>query len=323
MQFFYQPLNHLRPIRSWAAAHQARVMLDADSFQLRIAAGGCEATLHPRFAIRANGRLAYTHRPESGGFVGWLPYELKQWDVATDKLLFKARCVEMDIPTPTWGDRPLAGVDCLVKARRGSFGRGISGPFRANDPEVPQVLDSGCFFEAFKFGRAAKAWYWRDTVLAVEVLEPPFVVGDGTRSIQALLAQARGSFDRSYDAQGASSMLAWQGLTAGDVPKAGRKVWLGFKYVTDYDAVVLNDRDVLPTVPLAVTEQFTRAGANWQAMIPIQHAASSVYTVDAVIDAAGTAWFLEMNCHPMVHPKVYATMLTDLLAPAPATKEQR
>lgn len=313
MQFFYQPLNHLRPIRAWAAAHGARVWLDVADFRLHISIGERSLVLQPRFAIRANGRLAYTHRPDSGGFVGWLPYEIKQWDVAVDKLAFKTRCLEMDLPTPAWSEHALEGVDCIVKARRGSFGQGIRGPFRAEDAHRPAALEPGSFFEAFKFGKAAKAWYWRDTVLAVEVLEPPSVVGDGTRTVRALLTEPRGSFDRTFGTESAVPMLAWQGLAIDDVPKEGRRVWLGFKYMTDYDPLIARDRDVLATLDQALADQFHRTGPSWQGMIPADHARSSVYTVDAVIDAAGTVWFLEMNCHPMVHPKVYGRVLSDLI----------
>lgn len=322
MQHFYQPLNHLRPIRRWAQERDARLHLDATSFRLDVGLSDRSVTLVPRFSIRANGRLAYTHKPDSGGFVGWLPYELRQWDAAADKLAFKQACLERGVATPSWDAQPLPGCDCIAKDRRGSFGRGIHGPYRPGNHPPPSLIEAGTFFEAFVFGRAAKAWYWRDAPLAIEVVDPPHVCGDGVRSVGQLMRQPRGSFDRSFDPGPAAQMLAWQGVSLHDVPKQGRRVWLGFKYVTDYDAVVFRDRDALNELPAGIVEQFRQGGPVFRDLIPPAHADLSVYTIDAVIEPSGRVWFLEMNCHPMVHPGVYAPMLSDLFQACDAVRPQ-
>jgi len=317
MHFLFQPLNHLRPIRSWAASRGARVDLDVATFGLAVSVGAKSCRLFPRFSIRTPVGLAYSHVfGEKGSFIGWLPYDMRRWQAATDKLVFKQWCVEHGLRTPEWGTEPLGPqLDFLVKGRRGSFGKGITGPYRAGTKFVPGGLPTDSVYEAFKFGRAAKAWYWRDRPLAVEVLDPPHVMGDGQRSIESLLGQVRGSFDRSYPAEAAQEMLAWQGLSVADVPSVGRKVWVAYKYATDFDATVLRDRDVWERLTVPVRDQFLQAGPAFQRTMPAQIADSSVYTIDAVIDGGGSVWFLEMNCHPMVHPKVYEPILTDLLAP--------
>ena len=316
MQFLFQPLNHLRPIRAWAASRGGEVEFDVATFVLSISVGSRSCRLIPRFSIRTANGLAYTNVfGEQGAFVGWLPYDVRRWPAATDKVIFKQWCSEQGLRTPEWGFEPLGpNVDYLVKGRRGSFGKGISGPFAAGAAEPHGGLPSDCIYEAFKFGRAAKAWYWRDRPLAVEVIDPPHVLGDGHRSIEALLTQVRGSFDKSYSPENARPLLAWQGLLATDVPSTGRKVWVGYKYVTDYDATVFRDRDAWATLDASVRGQFLEAGREFQRAIPAAMS-DSVYTIDAVIDGQGVAWFLEMNCHPMVHPKVYDAVLTDLLAP--------
>lgn len=314
MQFLFQPLHHLRPIRAWVAARAGKLELDAASFVLRVSAGPRSLTLIPRFSIRTPNGLAYTNTlGDEGGFVGWLPYEVRQWPAAVDKLLFKQACAEHGVRSPPWSTEAAAPTfDFLIKGRQGSFGKGITGPHPAGSVPGPAGLPADCFVEAFKFGRAAKAWYFRDRPLAIEVLDPPHVLGDGQRSIETLLSQVRGSFDRAYSAQSAAAVLAWQGLRAADVPAAGRKVWIGFKYVTDYDAPVFRDRDMLQALAAPVRDQFVQAGPAFSQLIPAR-IADSVYTIDAVIDTHGAVWFLEMNCNPMVHPKVYAAVLDALL----------
>lgn len=317
MQFFFDPLNHLRPLRSWADEHGATLALDVSSFVLQVSHAGKTIELTPRFSIRTPAGLGYTHLVgQKGSFVGWLPYQTRHWPCATDKLVFKQWCVDEDLRTPPWSTASPPSVgDFLVKARHGSFGRNITGPWGTHAPAPAAALPEGSYFEAFKFGRSAKAWYWHDRPVAVELLTPPHVVGDGQRSIRTLLTQARGSFDRSYLTSPAEPMLSWQGLGLDEVPAAGRKVWIGFKYVTDYDPRTSNDRDALDSMDQSVREQFFQAGPAFLRSVPdrIRH---SVYTVDAVVDSHGVVWFLEMNCHPMVHPKVYRVMLDTLFLAA-------
>jgi hypothetical protein len=313
MQFLFDPLNHLRPIRAWADAHGATLTLDASSFVLQVNLAGKIVELLPRFSIRTSGGLAYTDAiGDKGSFVGWLPYQSHHWPCATDKLVFKQWCTDEGLRTPAWSETsPPPSGDFLVKARLGSFGKNITGPWGPHVPGSPSTPSDGAFFEAFKFGRSAKAWYWHEQPVAVELLTPPHVLGDGQRSIRMLLTQVRGSFDRSYSTQAAEPMLAWQGLQLDDVPADGRKVWIGFKYVTDYDRLTVLDRDGLPTMEEPVRDQFLQAGPAFLRTLP-DHIRDSVYTVDAVVDSQGAVWFLEMNCHPMVHPKVYGVMLDTL-----------
>jgi hypothetical protein len=316
VQFLFDPLNHLRPIRAWAGAHGAILALDPSSFVLQVTQAGKTVDMTPRFSVRTPTGLGYTYTiGDNGSFVGWLPYPAHHWPCAVDKLVFKQWCAEEGLRTPPWSsESPPAGGDFLVKARHGSFGKNITGPWGAHAPAPTAAPAEGSFFEAFKFGRSAKAWYWRDQPVAVEVLTPPHVVGDGQRSIRTLLTQARGSFDRTYPTAPAEPMLAWQGLGLDDIPATGRKVWLGFKYVTDYDLRTLLDRDVLDSLDAPIREQFLQTGPAFLRTVP-DHIRDSIYTVDAVVDSQGAVWFLEMNCHPMVHPKAYRPML-DSLFPA-------
>jgi hypothetical protein len=317
MRFFFDVLNHLRPIRSWADEYAATLALDAISFVLKVNLAGKTIELTPRFSIRTPTGLGYTQTMgDKGSFVGWLPYQTHHWPCATDKLLFKQCCADEGLRTPTWGRAPTAG-DFLIKAQYGSFGKNITGPWGAHAPPPPAALPEGCFVESFKFGRSAKAGYWPDQPVAVEVLTPPHIIGDGQRSIRTLLTQVRGSFDRTYPSQAAKPMLAWQGLQLDDVPSAGRKVWIGFKYVTEFDARTWNDRDAWDTLDEPLRAQFLLAGPAFLHTVP-DRIRDSVYTVDAVIDQQGAVWFLEMNCHPMVHPKVYRLMLDTLFTPSTA-----
>src|SRR5258705_10193288 len=122
MQYLCQPLNHLRPIQAWAAARGGRLELDAVTFALTVSVGSRSCGFVPRFSIRTPNGLAYTHvLGDKGSFVGWLPYDVRRWPAAIDKLIFKKWCGEHGLRTPEWGFEPLGPkLDFLVKGRRGS-----------------------------------------------------------------------------------------------------------------------------------------------------------------------------------------------------------
>src|SRR6185369_5442665 len=75
MQFLFDPLNHLRPIRACANARAATLSLAPSCFLLQITDAGKTTDLSPRFSVRTPTGLGYTHAMgDKGSFAGWLPY---------------------------------------------------------------------------------------------------------------------------------------------------------------------------------------------------------------------------------------------------------
>ncbi|MEM5421267.1 hypothetical protein [Paraburkholderia ferrariae] len=315
MFFFSRFTKQVDPIRRWMLQHQAKMSLDFATFMLTLESGGRSVTLHPRFAGEHAGRTAYfDYFSGESSFVGWLPYRLRRWELATDKIEFKriASARGLRVPAGWRGGSPLAD-NYIVKPARGSFGLGMRGPFGPLYPyDNPNPLGQPEFFEQFIVGSSAKAWFWNSTLVALEVLTPPKLYGDGVRTLRQLAEDKRGNFDLKLALEPSADIFRWQGLTADSVAEKGREVLLDFRYATPYDRVTLKNRDVLSQVSQSVRRQFEVAGRILHNEIDAEVRDNTAFTVDAVIDAEDRVWFLEMNSHPMIHPAVYGPMLESL-----------
>ncbi|PCE23716.1 hypothetical protein BWP39_28980 [Paraburkholderia acidicola] len=169
------------------------------------------------------------------------------------------------------------------------------------------------YFEHFIVGDSVKIWYWSGRPAAMERLPAPFVVGDGVRSLREIGATTRGSFDVAYSIdEQASDILAWQQLTPDSIPPTGQRVQLEFKYVTRFDRLTSDDRNVLPSATDIQRAQLHQIGNSLLQGMPLETRRHTIFTVDAVADADNHLWLLEMNSHPMVHPGSYTAMLDDL-----------
>ncbi|WP_395058842.1 YheC/YheD family protein [Polaromonas sp.] len=232
--------------------------------------------------------------------------------LASDKLAFKRQASAMGLRVPAgWkGAEPLA-ENFLVKKCSGSFGLNIEGPFDARAWDYVQAMAQGSYCEQFVTGRSAKAWCWNREVVALELVESPYLVGDGVRSLEALAAR-RGNVGQALPLDKAAAMLAWQGLTSASIPEVGQKVLLDFKYATPFDAPVFENRNVWSTQEEAIRHQFAKAASLLGKCMPAQLHGRQMFTLDAVVDEQGRVWFLEMNSHPMIHPDVYSSMLETL-----------
>lgn len=149
-------------------------------------------------------------------------------------------------------------------------------------------------------------------MVALELVDPPHLVGDGVRSLEALAAR-RGNVSRALPLDKAAAMLAWQGLSSASIPEKGQKVLLDFKYATPFDAPAFENRNVWPAQDEAIRHQFAKAAALLGNCVPLQLRRRQLFTLDAVVDEQGRAWFLEMNSHPMIHPDVYGAMLDTVM----------
>lgn len=319
MFYFFQPLNHIRRVREWVRRNDASVSLDIETFRLRVTRGQQTVQFFPRFSVDTGAGFAYSgYFGERGPFIGWLPYELKRWPVASDKLVFKQYCKQTGLPIPAyWQQGAPQSEHFIVKGQRGSFGQGFRGPFSADQAHaLGVVLNDGEYFEQFITGECVKVWCWNGRPTAMERLSAPFVVGDGRRTLREIVGKARGSFDSLYDLDSSRDILAWQGFEADSVVAEGQQVRLDFRYATPFDRTVITNRDVLSQQSDIMRAQLQQIGNSLAQAIPDEFRLHTVFTVDAVVDAHDQLWLLEMNSHPMVHPANYMPMLDDLFGVA-------
>jgi hypothetical protein len=314
MSFILNPLQHLRTVRRWADAQSVHMHLSPHSMSLTLTRGQRVKHLVPRFVVQREGRLCYIRSfEEEGNFAGWHQANPESWPLAQDKLAFKRQANAMGLRVPSaWNDdKPLAD-SFVLKNRTGSFGVEVHGPFKGAAFDFSQPLKPGSYLEQFISGRSAKAWCWNGQVAALELIEPPYLMGDGLRSLREL-ASSRGNVGRALAIEKSLTMLGFQGLTVEFVPVAGQRVLLDFKYASPFDALSFENKSVWLAQDEKVKHQFARAAALLHTCLPVTLQKRGLFTLDAVLDADGRAWFLEMNSHPMIHPDVYEPMLSCLM----------
>lgn len=315
MYYLFRPIKHLHPIREWALAHDAQMLIAPETFEMTIRFAGRQIVLVPRFVREHNGQTIYQRDfAGDGDFIGWMPYPVKSWPLSTDKTLFKEYALANGLRvTASWTEGPPLAPDYIVKPAIGSFGVGIRGPFGPLAPlNSDDPLQAGNFCEQFIRGRSAKAWFWNGEPVALEVLTPPQITGDGRRTLREIATQPRGNFDLTMDLDDSVQILAWQGYHPDEVVPEGVNVMLDFRYMTPHDRVTLKNRDVWQQATAAVKAQFCFAGPLLYRGIPDAIRRHSVFTLDAVIDDDDRVWLLEMNSHPMIHPNVYPHMLASV-----------
>jgi hypothetical protein len=62
----------------------------------------------------------------------------------------------------------------------------------------------------------------------------------------------------------------------------------------------------------AALEQLHKAGPIFWRGIEESMRARTLFTLTAIVDAQGDAWFVDMDCNPIVHPDAYPIMLSGL-----------
>lgn len=317
MYYLFRPIKHLHPIREWALANGAEMLIAPETFEMTIRFEGRRVVLIPRFVREHQGRTIYQRDfTGEGDFIGWMPYPVKSWPISTDKTLFKDYALANGLRvTASWTEGPPLAADYIIKPAIGSFGVGIRGPFGPLAPLSDEIaLPEKSFCEQFIRGRSAKAWFWNGEPVALEVLTPPQMIGDGRRTLREIAAQIRGNFDLKMNLDESIQILAWQGYHPDEIVPDGVNVMLDFRYLTPHDRVTLKNRNVWDQTPAEITAQFCYAGPLLYRGIPGAIRRNSVFTLDAVIDDDDRVWLLEMNSHPMIHPNVYPAMLASMFA---------
>ena len=326
MAFLDAFFTHAQAVRQACAELGMQAENDLSDFSLRLRLQGREECWPARFLVTRAGQQLYSHQLAQGttGFAGWMPYAVRQWPAGSGKSAFKRHALEHGIPTPAATRDParIAGP-FLVKPDRSSFGEGIRGPFARHDADDPaHALQEGEYYENFVVGLIAKAWCWGEECVALHLQRPSTVLGDGQSTVRQLveaLPNTRGIHD--WDLVGRLAVSCGvDGIAA--IPPPGREVLVEFRYGSRYDPPSFENPNLLPRLdgtPLAA--QFAAAARACAAAIPPSiDQGESLFTLDAIVDRDGEALFLEMNCHPTVHPDVYAPMLRSRLSPTPRKK---
>jgi hypothetical protein len=318
-------LQHALAVSRWMREHQASGGLDPRSLAMEISLGGLTRRFFPQFTVPVEGGgIGFIHQLQPGinGFVGWYPFMPKGWPIAQSKLEFKQFAKRTGLRTPAWTHYPqeLKGA-FLVKRHISSLGKGQRGPFFAPPPPHSQpdiALAEGEYCEQFIMGQLIKAWYWCEQLAVVEVIDMPFVVGDGQRSISQLVREYTGQLS----SEPAADLLALQGLTAQTVPAEGQRVCTAYQYMDESNPALYEDYNCLHRIhghPLEA--QLRQAGQLcWQEVPALQREGGCVSSLDGILDAQGRVWFLEANCNPLLHPAFYEPMMNAIFQPQPQAK---
>jgi len=334
MSYIPVTLNHFRAVKAWADSCDAQVDLDVRTFNLEVKLRNRYYTLKPRFLVVNQGRVAYATSlvKDVTGFIGWLPYEVLQWDLSQDKLLFKKFLESASLKFPaTWSSLEDVDGDFLVKLSNGSFGYQIAGPHRQSESRaVTLVRDEGPdkkggnlkFAEQFITGTNLKVWYWGAKAFYAHVHPYPTIVGDGVSTVQALvdvrLARA-GEKAWTPDEEGnLKASLAFQQARPADVPEQGREIWIDFRYGRQYkpSSTSADTDNDLGGINEQVRRQIDLAGVKAAEAAMRRFKAPVLYSIDGVVDEEGAVWWLEINSNPILPPDGYPLVFASLFGPA-------
>ena len=319
-------IDHVRWLRRAAAAHGAQVLVELDSMRAFLRKDGRHWVLHPRFSTEVDGipRFFTTFADEADHLAGWAPAQPPAWPTAKDKLTFKRSAKRVGLAVPDCAvDDGAEIADIVVKRAFDSFGQHVHGPFRSS-AERPIRVEEGEYYERFVEGRALKVWYWNSRPVALERDASPVVVGDGHSTLRTLIQDrvrtrpriTPNRLDRILSR--CSTLLHYDGLTLDDIPAKGRTHRVEFRH--GCEVMELSDRETvdLRGDPDPQWRELHDAGAKLAQLLPEGMSNGAMYTVDAVQDANGRIWLLQMTAQPVVHPLVYDPLVRSLIAlPAP------
>lgn len=319
-------IDHVRWLRRAANALGAQVIVELDSMRAFVRKEGRHWVLHPRFATEVDGLPQFfAHFADEAEHVtGWAPVQPPLWPTARDKLIFKRAAKRLGLPVPDFSVEDGAALGAvMVKRAVDAFGQHVHGPYRTS-AERPLRLEEGEFHERFVAGRALKVWYWDSRPVALERDSAPTVVGDGESSVRALIENRVRMRPRITARRlerilsRCATLLRFDGATLDDVPPRGQPVRVEFRH--GCEVMALSDRETVDLRDNSDRQwQLLRdAGPALTRLLPDAAARDAMFTVDAVQDADGRIWLLQMSAHPVVHPLMYHPLIETLVsAPVP------
>ncbi len=307
-------LQHALAVSRWMDAHGAKGGQDPRNMLMEIELGGITQRFYPQFtvAVEGGGMVFIAQlQPGVNGFVGWYPFTPKGWPIAQSKLEFKTFTQRTGLRTPAWTHDPKEAKGAfLVKTHISSLGKGQRGPFFAPPHPAPQPiieLADGEYCEQFIAGKILKAWYWCDQLAVVEVVDMPYVEGDGVHTVTELLQQSTQQTNNKPIAE----LLQLQGGSATSIPAKGERVSTAYQYMDEANPALYADYNCMSRIQgTALETQLRQAGQLcWQEVPQDKREGGCITSLDGIVDSRGKVWFLEANCNPLLHPAFYEPML--------------
>lgn len=311
-------LNHLKSINKFLADYSLEASLRLPDMSLCVPAGGRGLCLAPSFLQGGRDRkmqLVSDGKGTGGGFAGWLPRRGVRWPEMSSKLAFKRRAAMCGLRVPASFVATGDHGEVLVKPDRSAYVEGLRGPYAdASSAGAAGRLGCGEYYERFVVGSNLRVWCWRDQAVCAELETSAVVTGDGGSSIRGLVQKARRNNGyRVYVEDISECMAARAGFSLEDVLPAGVQLAVDFRYGSVLQPRVATDGNILPQAGAALVEQIRSAAKVASEWIPTDARMETVFALDAVVDADGLVWWLNMEADPAVHPAAYPAMLTDLL----------
>jgi hypothetical protein len=307
-------LQHALAISQWMQTHSAQGGLDPRNMLMEISLGEITQRFYPQFTVETStGHSVFVAmlQPGVNGFVGWYPFTPKAWPIAQSKLEFKNFAQRIKLRTPAWTHniQDVKGA-FLIKRHISSFGLGQRGPFVAppgSSPQAQYTLEEGEYCEQFIMGQMLKAWFWCDQLVVVELVDMPFVQGDGKSSVVELLRQSSGISDLEPSAE----LLALQGADGQSVLAKGERMRVAYQFLSEANPALYADYNCRGRIRgTALEAQLSQAGQLcWNEVPAAQREGGCITSLDGMLDAQGKVWFLEANCNPRLHPAFYDHML--------------
>lgn len=308
-------VTHFRQLSVSAKTLGLQAQLQFDTLRVEVCGPDRYFEFEPEFATfdpRGPRECSREMLPQSRVFTGWRCAPKKSCDVSVDKGAFMAFCARNGVRTPrTYLRASEANRPVVIKQVRPGERGIVRGPFAPGRiPAACLQAPSEVFIQEFVPGHMLQAWYWDGRLLAVEVRNRPFVVGDGITAIKELIECNSLSPDW-IDWIAARDAVEFQGETLDAVLPSGRELAVDIRFYSALQAG--GSENVLKTVMgTPVHEQLLRAGPIFHGAIPEQIRAHTQYVLGAVIDSQQRLWFTDMVTDPRIHPEAYDLMLRHL-----------
>jgi hypothetical protein len=316
-------LQHALAVSHWMQANGAQGGLDPRSMVMEITLGEISCRFYPQFTAEQEGvGLCFVSQLQPGvnGFVGWYPFTPKAWPIAQSKQEFKRFCRDSGLRTPAW-TQDLSQVKgaFLVKQFISSLGRGQRGPYgAAPGAELAQTLQlsDGEYAEQFIRGKLVKAWFWCEELAVVELIDMPYVQGNGKSTVLELMRQST----NQLSSQPVQELLDLQGIAANDMPAQDQRVYIDYQYMAQSNPALYADYNCRQRITgTAFESQLRQAGQLcWSAVPEDIKQGGCTSSLDGILDEQGRIWFLEVNCNPLLHPAYYDRMLNAIFKPSPS-----
>jgi hypothetical protein len=319
-------LEHVRWLRNAVHGADAELLIAGDTLLALVRRGEWHGALHPRFAATSSGATVFSPQLHDAAeaFAGWLPYPVRQWPVAADRLLFKRTVQAAGLPTPAaLLEAPEGTSHVVVKRSLRSAEHHVDGPF-GTAAERPLDVPAGEYYEPFVPGDRLEVWYWHGAPVCAEMQRLPFVLGDGVSQLgELILHRASHSGPRaSEDGEAlfakAEGFLRYLGTPMSTVIPHGVRQTVDFRH--DSPLSHPSDRDTVDLSSAGDNDWMRllrRTGEVLLATFPEAERAATLFTVELILDDRNRAWLIEASSNPFVHPLVYPSMVETLLRDAP------